>query len=269
MNKILIVVLVVGFGFGPAWAQNANTDTGAETQTAEREDADDEVGDETASVSEEGSSEQTLSRRERYRKMREERRERRKSRAAGLEQDTLFGGAGEISHGGYGGPVVRYGRIAGQDAVLVGGRGGWLINHRLLVGLGGIGQAGNPAAPERIVDRYNRELDFSLGYGGFFTEYIVAPHRLIHGTVGVLVGAGGINLHHRQHHFDERRDGPFRNLTFFVVEPEIGLELNVVQFFRINLHGAYRVATGVSGIGFENSDFRGPSAGLNLKFGVF
>ena len=53
---------------------------------------------------------------------------------------TLFGkDGGKIEHGGWGGFTLGYTKIAGKDAFLSGGRGGWLIDHRFTLGLAGYG----------------------------------------------------------------------------------------------------------------------------------
>src|SRR4051794_928589 len=46
--------------------------------------------------------------------------------------------------GGYGAPVVSYTRFAGTDSVLIGARGGWVLNHQLVIGGGGFGLARPP-----------------------------------------------------------------------------------------------------------------------------
>jgi hypothetical protein len=53
------------------------------------------------------------------------------------QTETLFDG--EVSHGGFGGPVVKFSEIAGSAGVWVGGRGGWIINLSELhtISLGG------------------------------------------------------------------------------------------------------------------------------------
>ena len=48
------------------------------------------------------------------------------------EYKTLFG-SDHMSHGGYGGLSVNYSQIDGKDAILVGARGAWVINHSLMV----------------------------------------------------------------------------------------------------------------------------------------
>jgi hypothetical protein len=100
--------------------------------------------------------------------------------------------SGPFTSGGFGGPMLAYTRIRGDAAVLVGGRGGWLINHRLVIGGGGWGVANRVSVPAGATAA-DADHQLTVGYGGFWTEYVVAPGRLVHGSVGLLIGAGGLS----------------------------------------------------------------------------
>ena len=43
------------------------------------------------------------------------------------QEKTLLEGG--VTHGGYGGPEVRFTQVGDNFGVLVGGKGGWIINH--------------------------------------------------------------------------------------------------------------------------------------------
>jgi hypothetical protein len=57
--------------------------------------------------------------------------------SAFAQETTLING--EIESGGFGGPVLKVTSINGENAVMIGGRGGWIINHSLVLGGGGYG----------------------------------------------------------------------------------------------------------------------------------
>ncbi|MBU0508222.1 hypothetical protein KKH27_05230 [bacterium] len=52
-----------------------------------------------------------------------------------VEHETLLG-SHEIRHGGYGGLSVKFTGINDEFDVLVGGQGGWIINHMIIFGVG-------------------------------------------------------------------------------------------------------------------------------------
>ncbi|MDH4046045.1 MAG: hypothetical protein OEW06_16480 [Gemmatimonadota bacterium] len=172
---------------------------------------------------------------------------------AGQEQRTLIGGG--VTSGGFGGPVVRFSSVAGKFAVFGGGRGGWIINHTFVIGLGGYGLANDiavtPGAP-------SREIEF--GYGGLELEYVNSWNRIVHVTGHVLIGGGGLTV---------KRLLVERSESLFVSEPAVNLEVNIVKFFRVNLGGGYRFVAGVEDPEVSASDLDGPFGQLTLKFGKF
>ena len=191
------------------------------------------------------------------------------------QEETLL--SGEVSHGGFGGPVVKFTRINGQDAVLVGGRGGWVINHTFVIGGGGYGLVSDvrPTVP----GFFNQDK-LMLGYGGLELEFILQSDRVVHLAVPVLIGAGAVGYRtgYWGDDFDLNLGIDNRFDTFFIIEPGVDLELNVASFFRINAGISYRHVAGV-GVPTDitgtqrpltsNSELRGVSWMIGLKFGSF
>jgi len=175
------------------------------------------------------------------------------------EEETLVGG--EIESGGFGGPVVKITQVNGESGVLMGGRGGWIINHRFVLGGGGYGLTTNHKAPN-----YSTESPhyIEMGYGGLELEYIVSSNKVLHYSLQTLIGAGGVDLRDK---WGGSVDG--ENDSFFVVEPGANLELNVSKSIRISAGASYRHVVGVDYRGLGNSDLSGLSANLALKFGKF
>ncbi|MBI5324668.1 MAG: hypothetical protein HZB41_05265 [Ignavibacteriae bacterium] len=105
------------------------------------------------------------------------------------DTETLFG-SGEITHGGYGAPELKLTQIQGEMGLLVGGRGGWIINSTFSIGGGGYG-----LVTSHKISNYKPPFDTAaylrVGYGGIFFEYINSSNKLIHFTVNTLIGAGG------------------------------------------------------------------------------
>jgi len=104
---------------------------------------------------------------------------------ASAQERTLVGHG--IESGGFGGPVVKLTQVNGEFGVLVGGRGGWIINHVFVLGGGGYGLV-NDAWVRGLVP----EPRLQFGYGGLELEGIVASNSLVHITVAGLVGGGAV-----------------------------------------------------------------------------
>ena len=172
---------------------------------------------------------------------------------------TLFG---SVSHvGGYGGASVMYSRIAGNDGVLVGGEGAVLIDHRLALGGAGYGWTREAQGP---VDMDGVPRDLEVGYGGFMVRYSVITGSLVYGSLGALVGGGAVALHR-----DSEDDAIDSSSTddFFVFEPQLSVQVNLLSWMRIGLQGGYRITSGVSSFGYSEADINGLTLGGTLQFG--
>ncbi|MBN1898395.1 MAG: caspase family protein [Spirochaetes bacterium] len=173
----------------------------------------------------------------------------------------------DFDHGGFGGPAVKMGFVNGSARLLVGGRGAWIIDHKLSLGGAGYGMI---SQLNRTVDSTNRE--FKIGYGGFEIGYINRSDALIHWNFITLIGAGGISYvnpdeKENQHKFFADNG---TTSTFFALEPMFYVEFNIAKWFRLCLGGGYHYFSIVKGKQyFQPGELSGPSAELVFKFGRF
>lgn len=180
--------------------------------------------------------------------------------SAFAQEATLING--EIESGGFGGPVLKVTTINGENSVMVGGRGGWIINHSFVLGGGGYGLVTD--VKPKVSDSIHQYIE--MGYGGLELEYIASSNDLLHLSIGMLVGGGGIGYKYEDNNsFNSSHN---RN-AFFVLEPNINANLNVTRFFRIAAGVSYRYVSGLKSAVSTNADLSGPSAVLTLKFGRF
>jgi len=184
------------------------------------------------------------------------------------EEETLL--TGEVTHGGFGGPVVKFTRLDGEFGLLLGGRGGWIINHAFSIGGGGYGLVNAIPGPAGTGDMAEPLL--AMGYGGFEMEYVRHSGKLIHSTLSLLIGGGGAGYHEKTDEDwdfgNDVDDNPTWD-SFFIAEPGIGVEMNITSFFRINAGASYRFVSGIEKNGLTNEDIGGPSVVLTFKFGKF
>jgi hypothetical protein len=179
------------------------------------------------------------------------------------QEQTLF--SGKVEHGGYGGPVVKFLSVNGKLGVLVGGHGGWIINHTLVLGGGGYGLVNNVAA-NRLGPLNEEYIDF--GYGGFEAEWVMNSDKLVHFSIHTLIGGGGVQYR------NQGEDITYRNQNsdgFFVFEPGATIDLNVTTWMRFSAGASYRFVNGVDSNSDVTSDedLTGPSAILMVRFGKF
>lgn len=190
---------------------------------------------------------------------------------------TLFGSGHDIDNGGWGAPTVAYTRILDHDALLVGGRGGWLIDHRLTLGLAGYGLVNdvlNADYDAHLVAQGTvprKASRFRTGYGGLLIEPIIAHRKAVHLTLPIIIGAGGCGYETYTHLPTDFDPSTWEDdvQAFFVLEPGVELELNVVRLVRLGIGVSYRYTSDIDLPGTPKDALRGINAGLSVKVGRF
>ena len=183
------------------------------------------------------------------------------------KQKTLL--SGNIYSSGYGVLSTQYSKFNHEDAVFLGAYGGWMINHKLMLGAGGYG----------LVTRHhgfgvnpvtNKQNLLRMGYGGLMVEYTFAGNKLFHLAANTLIGAGGItNGYVTNAHQNNADWHSVKSSAFFVAQPGVNVEVNVTKWFRIAAGGSYRFIAANSLDGISNRDMSAPTANLSFKFGEF
>lgn len=192
----------------------------------------------------------------------------------GNEIQTLFGN--DMSYGGYGGPVMKITPVNGDLGLMMGGGGGFIINQQLVIGGAGYGLV-TPSKFQGNDFRNSTDttLSLSTGYGGFYLEYILMSNKPIHLTFPVLIGGGGATVRSKDPDYDMTffDDEPDRRLVeesgYFIIEPGVNLELNILKFFRLGFGLSYRYVTGSDLINISDSDLSDLSFNLGFRFGYF
>ncbi|MCF6171512.1 MAG: hypothetical protein L3J31_01260 [Bacteroidales bacterium] len=156
----------------------------------------------------------------------------------------------KIANGGYGAFSIGWTQINGQGAILLGGRAAWIANHYLAFGLAGSGffndfYNGNSYRPE--------EYFLAGGYGGLLIEPILMPMKPVHVSFPIIFGAGGVTAappgswdgynHGGGYYYDNYY---YDTDAFFVFQPGLEVEFNIVKFFRIALGASYRFTDGIN-----------------------
>jgi len=175
----------------------------------------------------------------------------------------------KIDHGGYGAFGVGYTTIDSKNAILLNFKGAWVINHNISLGLAGYGFFNNLEKSANNTDDY-----LGGGYGGFYFEPILFSKSPVHLSFPVLIGGGGVSTIPHNYWDWDNSYYPYDGDVFFVVEPGIELEFNMVKFFRIALGASYRFTNGIllnysltQKVPIDALD--GFNFYLNFKFGKF
>jgi len=182
------------------------------------------------------------------------------------EIKTLFGDE-DVSNGGYGAFTIGYSEIENLDAIIIGGRGAWIIGHWFALGFGGAGFF-NDIHYDNTLDQ---NVNLSGGYGGLLMEPIILPWFPVHISLPVLFGAGGIA--YVTGYETDMNDMPPANVedatSFVILEPGAELEINIVKFFRLSLGASYRFTSVINLYDTSTFPLNGWAGNITLKFGKF
>jgi hypothetical protein len=164
------------------------------------------------------------------------------------DMQTVFGNPDrQIDHGGYGAFTMGYTKIDGKDAMIMGGRAGWLIDHHFTIGFAGYGFFNN--MNKKYADNTYQDRTLAGGYGGLFMEAIIAPNYPVHVTIPVLFGVGGATAQYGNiwdENYWKSYDYYYNSDAYLVFEPGVEVEINIMKFFRLALGATYRLTNGLN-----------------------
>jgi hypothetical protein len=167
----------------------------------------------------------------------------------------------KIESGGFGGPMWKATGLNGKTAFLIGGRGGWIVNHAFIIGGGGYNTMAD--VKTGLLSPGGKPLYLGMHYGGLEFEFVRHSEKLVHWTVQSLFGAGHIRLIERDSNRNTATD------RFGVADIMVNAELNVSRWMRVNAGAGYRLVFGIESDGLGNDDIGGPGFQVTFKFGTF
>ena len=158
---------------------------------------------------------------------------------------TLFNNGGIRLTGLWGGSTNGFVKFQNDFSLNNGGYFVFELNENFLIGWSGYGSGTDLPDGTRVGIDGN---DLILGY-------TFDSNKTIHPTAYLKGGRGTLEIG------ENIRD------NVFVIEPSIGVELNIFKFMRLGIDGGYRFVNGVNTAGYSDQDFSSAFIGLRLKFG--
>ncbi len=178
------------------------------------------------------------------------------------------------SVGFYIGPEGAYTQFEGRSVFLGGLSLGVIINHFFSVGLSAKG----------ILNSGNLWYDFDRtpvdplgaylygGYGGLKFEFKVLPTSPVHLNFPILIGGGGLAYNTWIYNYHDSGNSEGTTLdwdAFFVVEPGIMVELNLLKFMQLDAGISYRYTPDLDLMETNAGLINNFNVNLALKFGKF
>lgn len=191
------------------------------------------------------------------------------------DNQTIFQSQGIYRSGGYAALSNKFTKINGDYANMAGIYGGWFINQRFMLGVGAAATTNYIPVPLDKQTFPGRKMTYQYGQFGLMTEYVFASTRKVHFTANLLTGAGFTMQYDRRDSDDwgwedwEDRYDEDDAKCFFVMEPGVQVEFNLLKWMRFSPGVSYRKAFNAKGNGLTDGDLSNISYNLTLKIGRF
>lgn len=163
----------------------------------------------------------------------------------GQNEETIFGQGKVRFTGLWGGAYNAYTTYNDDFNYNGGGFFTFEINHNFLFGWTGYG------TDLTLSDGRSAQI----GGSDFLLGYTPNSHQVIHPIFYLQAGGGNLEV---TGEVDDK---------VFILQPNVGLEMNVLQWFRLGVEAGYRFVNNVNQNSLESTDLSSPVIGLRLKFG--
>lgn len=186
--------------------------------------------------------------------------------------ETLFKTNGETHSGAYGAVSNKFTTIGGQFANMPELYGGWFINKKFLLGLEGAATTNFIPVPTSFSESPSSRMSYQYVQFGLLTEYVAMSDKKVHFTANLLTGSGLTLQYQREGRFDDRFDDleyVGNPNFFFLMEPGVQVELNLLKWMRFSPGISYRKTFGSNARGLSDKDLSNLSYNITFKFGKF
>lgn len=168
------------------------------------------------------------------------------------------------SHGAFGALEFKSLGYKNQAAVFTGGRFGWVINNKYIIGAGYYSLATSlklnyESAPKAAFDNFN--------YGGLEFEYTFLDLKPCYASFALLLGGGGITIFMP----NVSPGNDIRTtLNLLVYEPRICFEYSIFNWLNTSIGFSYRFVANLDGAyGIMNNDVSGFTGSISFRFGDY
>ncbi len=173
--------------------------------------------------------------------------------------------------GAFGGFGAGYSEPASKETFEINFQGGIIYNRWLAAGI----HVNTFFTLNPLVDKLSGDDAGLVGvYGGIFASPIIWSNALVHAAFPVFIGFGGVNyeLYDPEGLTNQIEDSD----RYWVLEPGIEIEMNILRFFRVAVGGYYRCCSKIH-LNYEKGGesivpdnfLNNFSVGVKLRFGKF
>jgi hypothetical protein len=182
------------------------------------------------------------------------------------KQKTLVNNESKL--GSFGALSVNYSQADDATWVYLGAEAGIIINDYFILGLAGYGLASSITIKDTEVAT-SGELNVYGGYGGVMLGAKIAPKKVFHFNIPILLGIGNLEVSDNSYFLQGDPKFTIERSLFFVLEPRLEAEMNVTQKFRLGIGAGYRLINGTDLSYYDDQNLSMTTYQLSLKFGRY
>ncbi len=176
---------------------------------------------------------------------------------------TISAAAQNFESGAFAAPVFKYTKLIDQSALVIGVRGGWIINKSIVLGAGYYALTSNIKTPY-FDTQNNQTVMMNLNYGGLEFEYLFVRDTKFNLSVDMLFAGGGTEFYVRDN------SKKYSNTNLLVWEPQINFEIELYSWLHADAGISYRMIWDNYDIyNVTKDDLRGMNVSLTFKIGKY
>lgn len=165
--------------------------------------------------------------------------------------------------GAFAAPVLKFTRLINQSSLLLGVKGGWIINKKIVLGAGYYASAGG-VKTTYIDNQSNQNIMMNFNYGGLEFEYLLFDDTGFNISLDMFFGGGGQNFS------IGNVNKNYGNASLLVWEPQLNLEYKLYDWLHTDAGISYRLISGNYVLySVTRDDMQGIDILLTFKIGKY
>lgn len=171
--------------------------------------------------------------------------------------------AQSLGNGAFAAPVLKFTKLIDQSSLILGVKGGWVINKKIVLGAGYYALTGR--VKTSVVDNQSgQNVLMNFNYGGLEFEYLVLNDNTFNISVDMLLGGGG------QNYSLENQNKNYGTASLLVWEPQLNIEIKLYDWLHADAGISYRMISSYYKLySVTRDDMQGINVVLTFKFGEY
>ena len=160
-------------------------------------------------------------------------------------------------------PVFKYTRFINQEALVIGGKGGWIINKKFVLGAGYYVLTSDVKTSYHDAQNH-QDVMMNFNYGGLEFEYLFLYDSKFNISLDMLLGGGGESF------YIQNNSKNYGTANLLKWEPQLSMEIELYTWLHADAGISYRmISSNYEIYNVSRNDLQGINVLLNFKIGEY